>query len=379
MRSLHGSRPWVRRITFLYHPIAFFHTLLSPAVGFRRACCAACDTNSSCAAWTLRWNFYNTPGECSGYESQCFLFEEIPQPWATASATPPFECASDARSKQPFSPFGCANFTREVGPHAVSGEKPGRAKVIPPPAPAPAPPASRSDLPNILYLVADDMRPQLKSYGHELMLTPHLDRLAATGMQFDFAFTQFAYCAPSRNSFMSGRRPERTRVVNFLTTFRTFPNSPHASPSPDRAEWVAMPQFFKNHGYFTSNGGKLYHDGQDDPASWTFPSKNTAWIQCAPGDRTYDKKALVRGTISRVPMEGNETHFNQATQNAACTVTANSTMPMTNENISLALGLERMELGHASGRPWWVSIGVHRPHAPYRAGEGFAAEDLYAQ
>ena len=31
------------------------------------------------------------------------------------------------------------------------------------------------------------------------MKTPHLDELAKTGLQFDFAYTNFAYCAPSRN------------------------------------------------------------------------------------------------------------------------------------------------------------------------------------
>jgi hypothetical protein len=46
-----------------------------------------------------------------------------------------------------------------------------------------------------LDLMADDMRPQLKTYGHDWMITPNLDALAASGLQFDFAYTQFA-CTP---------------------------------------------------------------------------------------------------------------------------------------------------------------------------------------
>jgi hypothetical protein len=49
----------------------------------------------------------------------------------------------------------------------------------------------------ILHLVSDDMRPQLGCYGHAFMKTPHLDELSATGLHFDFAYTNFAYCAPS--------------------------------------------------------------------------------------------------------------------------------------------------------------------------------------
>ena len=104
--------------------------------------------------------------------------------------------------------------------------------------------------PNVLHLIADDMRPQLGAYGQTFMLTPRLDALAAESLVFDAAYTQFAYCAPSRNSFMTGRRPERTKCLNFLTDFR----EQHGD------SWTSMPQFFKNAGYFTSAAGKLYHE-----------------------------------------------------------------------------------------------------------------------
>ena len=40
-----------------------------------------------------------------------------------------------------------------------------------------------------------------------------------------------AVCSPSRNSFMTGRRPDTTRVWNFLDSFRTA-----------GANWTTMPQ-----------------------------------------------------------------------------------------------------------------------------------------
>jgi arylsulfatase A-like enzyme len=65
--------------------------------------------------------------------------------------------------------------------------------------------------PSILYLMCDDLRPQLRAYGFNQTLTPNLDALAAKSLVFNRAYTQFPFCAPSRNSFMSGRRPDRTR------------------------------------------------------------------------------------------------------------------------------------------------------------------------
>ena len=64
---------------------------------------------------------------------------------------------------------------------------------------------------NILFLISDDFRPSSGAYGNEFAKTPNLDRLAAEGTVFRAAHVQFAYCAPSRNSFMSGRRPDATK------------------------------------------------------------------------------------------------------------------------------------------------------------------------
>jgi arylsulfatase A-like enzyme len=39
-----------------------------------------------------------------------------------------------------------------------------------------------------------------------------LDKLASTGLLFSRAYVQYSFCAPSRNSFMSGRRPDVSRL-----------------------------------------------------------------------------------------------------------------------------------------------------------------------
>ena len=195
--------------------------------------------------------------------------------------------------------------------------------------------------PNVLYLMADDMRPQLGAYGHAYMRTPHLDALAASALVFDAAYTQFAYCAPSRASFLTGRRPERTRVLNFEHTFREY----HPS-------WTTLPQFFKNAGYFTTAAGKIFHDGKDDPASWSFPSNQTAWFQKVAGDAC-------------------DAYGNY------CAVTNASHVRETDEDLVLAEGLARVRAAAASGSPWFVGVGVHRPHWPSRLPAGWLGPEVY--
>ncbi len=73
---------------------------------------------------------------------------------------------------------------------------------------------------NVLYIVYDDLRPDLSPYGQSHMKTPNLQKLADTGITFERAYCQTAVCAPSRNSFSTGRRPSGTRAWNFLNHFR---------------------------------------------------------------------------------------------------------------------------------------------------------------
>jgi iduronate 2-sulfatase len=102
---------------------------------------------------------------------------------------------------------------------------------------------------SVLLITVDDLRPQLGAYGMHETLTPNVDQFAASALLFQRAYCQMAVCSPSRNSFMSGRRPDTTRVWNFVGSFR------------DAAEggngWVTMPQFFKQAGFLTFGFGKL--------------------------------------------------------------------------------------------------------------------------
>ena len=64
--------------------------------------------------------------------------------------------------------------------------------------------------PNIVLIMADDQGWGDTGYnGHPELKTPHLDKLAASGLRFDRFYTAHFNCSPTRASVMTGRHPHR--------------------------------------------------------------------------------------------------------------------------------------------------------------------------
>ncbi|MBL9115735.1 MAG: sulfatase [Verrucomicrobiaceae bacterium] len=60
---------------------------------------------------------------------------------------------------------------------------------------------------NVVFCIADDASPHFGAYGCNWAKTPNIDKVAASGMIFDNAYTPTAKCAPSRASILTGRNP----------------------------------------------------------------------------------------------------------------------------------------------------------------------------
>ena len=84
--------------------------------------------------------------------------------------------------------------------------------------------------PNILFLLADDMRwDAMGCVGHPRVRTPNLDGLAEDGALFENAFVTTSICAPNRACILAGQHQRTTGIKDFSTPFteqaldRTYP------------------------------------------------------------------------------------------------------------------------------------------------------------
>ena len=192
---------------------------------------------------------------------------------------------------------------------------------------------------NILFLMADDLRPQLKkAYGKTFMHTPHLDAFTDTALVFDWAYTNYAICSASRNSLLSGRVPDKTRVWNFLNDFRETLS----------ATALTLPQFFRQHGYVAVGHGKLYHPGRpannDLPYSWdAYPSGSTN-SDCTGSPHPDEEEKASHGG-------GNFCPDAESTPEQFSDVNVTQVAIETIQNITAAAA--------RSGQPWFIGLGWH--------------------
>ena len=65
---------------------------------------------------------------------------------------------------------------------------------------------AESEKKNVFYISTDNLRPQVRPYGHEFARTPGIDEVAANGVTFTRAYANVPVCGASRASVMTGLR-----------------------------------------------------------------------------------------------------------------------------------------------------------------------------
>lgn len=109
---------------------------------------------------------------------------------------------------------------------------------------------STSDLPNIIYIFADDLGyGDLGCFGATDINTPHIDRIAHEGIQFNALYSASSVCSPSRAGLLTGRMPQRMGVNSVF-----FPESFTGMPT----EEVTIAEMLKAKHYATGIIGKWH-------------------------------------------------------------------------------------------------------------------------
>jgi arylsulfatase A-like enzyme len=182
--------------------------------------------------------------------------------------------------------------------------------------------------PNVLFIPVDDLNHWVGHLGRNKQTkTPNLDRLAKMGVTFTNAHCAAPICNPSRTALLSGLRPGATGIYDN--------NAPFAAGAGVSAAGSLVMQF-KNAGYETLGMGKLWHGGLGFPEQWTA----TGGKERGEGAKVQDRSI---GGIRFGVLEGGD-------EAVPDTATAD-------------YGIA--ELGKKHERPFFLTLGFHKPHMPW--------------
>jgi arylsulfatase A-like enzyme len=222
--------------------------------------------------------------------------------------------------------------------------------------------------PNVLFIAIDDLRPELGCYGNEIVQSPNLDRLAATGFLFNRHYVTVPTCGASRYSLITGTHPLTTNHL------QNGAIAQYLSEKPETERPESFVHHLRRHGYYTVGIGKIAHsadglvydyleepgDVQEMPHSWNeflfdageWGNGWNAFFGYAGGkDRNHENKQVKPYEAADVDDEGYP------------------------DGLTANLAIKKLQELKKRDQPFFLGVGFFKPHLPFNAPKKYW--DLY--
>jgi arylsulfatase A-like enzyme len=178
--------------------------------------------------------------------------------------------------------------------------------------------------------------------------TPNIDALANKGVFFSEAHSASPVCHPSRNAMWSGIRPSTSGISNNA--------GPFIRDVPGFENIVSMHRYFRQHGYYTYGGGKLWHPSRMEPDNPEVDPDNWDELNSqSTGANGGTYKAFKSTAKSNYGWSGNP----------------NPMSPRNTNDYALATQVADFIAGYKQDKPFFVACGFFRPHMPWNSPKEF--------
>jgi len=216
---------------------------------------------------------------------------------------------------------------------------------------------SAGDKPNVLVLCVDDLRPELACYGVSYIQSPNIDRLASAGRTFRRHYVQAPTCGASRYTLLTGRYGGTNNSALFQRAARMKAEPESVPPS--------MPAWFRQHGYRTVSVGKVsHHPGGRGGKDWdddSHPEMPHSWDRhLLPAGAWQHPRGWMHGLAhGEIRANAGEMDVLQSLEGP------DSIYP---DGISIDEALRQLDqLSSDSQTPFFLAVGILRPHLPFGA------------
>lgn len=209
---------------------------------------------------------------------------------------------------------------------------------------------------NILLLCIDDLRPELKSFGANYIISPNIDALTKKGRAFYNHYVNAPSCGPSRYTLLTGVYGPANNQALFKRAQKIKEQNKKVKPS--------MPEWFKLHGYTTVSLGKVSHhpgglggDNWNDSNAVEMP--NTWDESLMPVSKWQHPKGAMHGLAhGEIRKKANQMVVFQSEK-------GEDTIYPDGHIANKAL--QQLETFSKTEKPFFFAVGFIKPHLPFGA------------
>lgn len=208
--------------------------------------------------------------------------------------------------------------------------------------------------PNIIVLLCDDLGyGDLSSFGHPVIETKNLDKLAETGIKLTNFYSAAPVCSPSRVGLLTGRSPNRAGVYDFIPGLKKSEDNRDLVHLQDHE--VTIPALLKSVGYSTCLVGK-----------WHCSSRFNSDKQPQPNDFGFDHWLATHNNAA--PSHQNPKNFVRNGEKTGI-IEGFSSQIIVDEAINW---LEKKD----NNNPFFLELTFHEPHEPIASPEDLVEKYL---
>lgn len=227
--------------------------------------------------------------------------------------------------------------------------------------------------PYIFLITMDDMNTYLEGYPtYAQAETPNLWAIQQNGTVFTNAHCSAPKCAPSRTSIVTGKDVEYTQVYD-NTSYSCLNFRKNFKPAYGNAEVFTLPEYLKDSGnYYTYSMGKIFHcyEAYSDYDTVTIDPcmKDLSWNN----DFVYVEDDI----IDPIGDANNEGIFLLKWARLD-----DSMIAYMEDEVTVNKAIEFLDDFAANGttitcgRPFFLGLGIKKPHAPFYVPESFFRDD----
>ena len=193
---------------------------------------------------------------------------------------------------------------------------------------------------NVLFIMIDDLRPELGAYGSTAVKSPNIDSLARESVVFANAYVNVPVCGASRASMMSGIRPTEKRFVGY-----------QARIDEDAKGAETLFGYLKKQGYYSESIGKILHFSEDSKAGWSTPPWNPKAKIKRIGHRNYQSAENIASFLKDRTGPAYE----------AADVPDNHYF----DGMIADQAMASLESASQRDQPFFIAVGFLKPHLPF--------------